>query len=179
MFRITDEDSPVFVELIADGLVRKLALPPHEERALVVGSTAGAALQVTGMGVAPVQFHLERHQGAVWLVPAYKIGDLRLNGTPVDAAAPLEEHNVITFARVHLEVTIREAEAFVTGEGSLLDDQRGNGRRSVLNGVRDHFLEIGRQRGRLRVCRYRRRAGHDCRRARAARRVNQSVGALA
>jgi hypothetical protein len=126
MFRITDEDSPVFVELITDGLVRKLALPPHEERALVVGSTAGAALQVTGLGVAPVQFHLERHQRAVWLVPAYKIGDLRLNGTAVDAAAPLEEHNVITFARVRLEVTIRDAETFVTGEASPLDDQRGN-----------------------------------------------------
>ena len=126
MFRFTSEDSPVFVQLIANGLVRNLALPPNEERALVVGSTAGADFHVTGLRVAPVQFHLERHEGAVWLIPAYGIGDLRVNAVAVLGPTPLEEHNVIKFAGVHLDVTIRDAEAFVASGDRLVDDKRSN-----------------------------------------------------
>src|ERR1051326_1880862 len=98
MFRIIDEDSPVIVRLSADGLVRNFALPALEERALVVGSTASADFQLMGPRVAPIQFHLERHHGAIWLVPAYRTGYLNLNSAAVRDPAPLEEHNVVDFA---------------------------------------------------------------------------------
>lgn len=127
MFGISDEDSPVFVQLIANGLIRNLALPSNEERALVVGSTAGAAFQLTGPGVAPVQFHIERAEGAVWLIPAYRIEDLRLNSAAVLGPTPLEGYDVIEFAGVRLEMTIRDAASFVASGDSLYEDNRGFG----------------------------------------------------
>ena len=126
VFKITDDDSPVIVQLIGNGLVRNLALPPNEERALVVGSTARADFHVDGVRVAPVQFHLERYEGAVWLIPAYGIKDLRLNSAPVLGPAQLEEHNVIKFAGVYLEATIRDADAFAASGDSLFDDTPSN-----------------------------------------------------
>ena len=126
MFRITDDDSPVIVQLIGNGLVRNLALPANEERALVVGSTASADFHVSGLRVAPVQFHLERHERAVWLIPAYGVRHLRLNSAPVLGPAQLEEHNVIQFAGVHLEATIRDADAFAASGDSLFEETRSN-----------------------------------------------------
>jgi hypothetical protein len=122
MFRITDEEAPVFVQLSANGLVRNLALLANEERALVVGSTAGAAFRLTGPGIAAVQFHIERDKGTVWLSPAYRIEDLRLNSRAVTGPTPLEGHDVIEFAGVRLEVTIRDAEAFISSGDRLSDD---------------------------------------------------------
>jgi hypothetical protein len=123
MFQISDEDSPVFVQISANGLVRNLALPPNEERALVVGSTAGAAFHLTGDGIAPVQFHLERDEEAVWLIPAYRVEDLRLNSAPVVGPAALEQHNVIEFADVRLQVLCRDAETF-TASGDLVSNEQ-------------------------------------------------------
>jgi hypothetical protein len=122
MFEITDPNAPVFVQLIAHGTARNLALPPHRERALVVGSTRDADFQVNGLRVAPVQFHLERDKGAVWLIPAYAIRDLRLNGEAVVGPTPLEEHNIVLFAGVHLEVTIRDESEFIASGDSLFTD---------------------------------------------------------
>jgi hypothetical protein len=122
MFEIADPNAPVFVQLIAHGTARNLALPPHGERALVVGSTRDADFQVNGLRVAPVQFHLERDNGAVWLIPAYSIRDLRLNGAAVVGPTPLEEHNIVLFAGVHLEVTIRDENEFVASGDSLFTD---------------------------------------------------------
>ncbi len=122
MFEITDPNAPVFVQLIAHGTSRNLALPPNGERALVVGSTREADFRVNGLRVAPVQFHLERYKGAVWLIPAYSIRDLRLNGEAVVGPAPLEEHNIVLFAGVHLEITIRDENEFVASGDSLSTD---------------------------------------------------------
>jgi len=124
MFEISDDDSSVFVQLSANGLIRNLALPANEERALVVGSTAGAAFQLTVAGVAPVQFHIERADGSVWVIPAYRIEDLRLNSAAVHGPTQLEGHDIIEFAGVRLEVTIRDAGAFVASGDSLHDDNR-------------------------------------------------------
>ena len=122
MFVITDPNAPVFVQLIAHGTARNLALPPNGERALVVGSTREADFRVNGLRVAPVQFHLERAEGAVWLIPAYSIRDLRLNGEAVVGPATLEEHNIVLFAGVHLEITIRDESEFVASGDSLSAD---------------------------------------------------------
>lgn len=124
MFEISDDDSPVFVQLSANGLIRNLALPANEERALVVGSTAGAAFQLALAGVAPVQFHIERAEGALWVIPAYRVEDLRLNSTAVNGPTQLQGHDIIEFAGVRLEVTIRDAGAFVASGDRLHDDNR-------------------------------------------------------
>src|SRR6478736_6979997 len=121
MFRISDEDSPVFVQLSANEFVRNLTLPPNEERALVVGSTAGAAFHLTGDGIAPVQFHLERDEGAVWLIPAYRVEDLRLNSAPVIGPAALEPYNVVEFADVRLDVLIRDVKTFTASSDVVSD----------------------------------------------------------
>ena len=125
MFKIADANSSVFVQLIANGLVRNLALRPAEERGLIVGSMVEADFHVEGLRVAPVQFHLERHEEGIWLVPAYGFGDLRLNAARVLGPTPLNEHNVIKFSGVHLELTIRSAEDFAaSGESAFTDEQR-------------------------------------------------------
>ena len=119
MSKLTDPDSFVFMELRANGAARTFPLPPREERAIVVGSVAGADFRVSGLGVAPVQFHLERDGHEVLLIPAYAIADLRVNGARVSGPTPLDEHNVIEFCGVRLDAVVVDAESFADDSDRL------------------------------------------------------------
>lgn len=110
MFKIADTISSVFVQLVMNGRDLRVPLAPDEERPIVVGSTATADFQVTGPRVAPIQFHIERYGEAVCLIPAYGIADLCLNGISVLGPTRLEQHNLVEFAGVHIDVTILEAQ---------------------------------------------------------------------
>lgn len=117
MFRISNPESAVLLELHADGMARSLVFRPGEERGVVVGSTPLADFRVTGVRVAPVEFHLERITDGIWLIPAYGVRDLRLNAARVSGPTSLEAHNVIEFGGVRLNATVSEA--------SMLDQDAG------------------------------------------------------
>lgn len=119
MFRVADPNSVVFVVLSTGGKARTLSLPPHDERVLVVGSTAQAEFRVKGVGVAPIQFHFERYEDAVWLIPAYGSAALRLNAARVFGPTPLEQRNEIDFCNVRIDATIVDADCFETNSDSL------------------------------------------------------------
>ena len=76
VFKVVDPNSSVYDELSASGVTHIAEFPPAEERAFVVGSTDRASLRVSSVGVAPVQFHLEREDATIWLIPACGIADL-------------------------------------------------------------------------------------------------------
>ena len=116
MFKVADQNSSIYVELTAKGAARTQEFPPAQERALVVGSTERADLQVSGIGVAPVQFHLEREDGALLLIPAYGIADLSVNAIPVLGPTPLAERSVIEFCGVRVYAALREADALSTND---------------------------------------------------------------
>lgn len=106
MFRISNPNITVLVELSTRGVAKLFAFPPNEERALTVGSDPRAQLRVVGQGVAPVQFHLERRVGTLCLIPAYGLDDLRVNTARVSGPLPLEERNVIEFGDIRVDATI-------------------------------------------------------------------------
>lgn len=106
MFKISDPNATLLVELNTQRTVKTFAFLPNEERALTVGSDARAELRVTGAGVAPVQFHLERQGGIVCLIPAYGLTDLRVNTARVSGPIPLEERNVIEIGEVRVDATV-------------------------------------------------------------------------
>jgi hypothetical protein len=109
MFKISAPNATVLIELSTHGTAKTFAFPPNEERALTVGSDERAELRVTGVGVAPVQFHLERRDGIVRLIPAYGLGDLRVNTARVSGPIQLEERNVIEFGDVRIDAIILDA----------------------------------------------------------------------
>jgi len=110
MFKIANPNSTVFLELNANGVARNIALPPNDDRGVLVGSTPLAHVRLTGERIAPVQFHLERCDEEVVLVPAYGIRDLVLNGASVAGPVPLERRNVIEFGGVLLRALVLEGE---------------------------------------------------------------------
>jgi hypothetical protein len=116
MFKVVDPKSSIYVELTASGVVQVLEFPPSEERAFVVGSTERAALRVRGVGVAPVQFHLEREDAAIWLIPAYGIADLSVNAISVLGPTALAERSVIEFCGVRVYAAIREADVLSSND---------------------------------------------------------------
>jgi hypothetical protein len=75
---------------------------------LVVGSTPRADFCMSGVRVEPVEFHLERAEDGLWLIPAYGIRDLRLNAQRIFCRTPLEAHNVIEFGGVRLGAIVSD-----------------------------------------------------------------------
>jgi len=116
MFKVVDPNSSIYIELTASGASHVVEFPPAEERAFVVGSTERASLRVSGVGVAPVQFHLEREDDAIWLIPAYGIADLTVNAISVLGPTPLAERSVIEFCDVRVYAAIREADPLSVGD---------------------------------------------------------------
>jgi len=110
MFKVVDPNSSIYVELSVSGVAHVAEFPPGEERAFVVGSTERASLRVNGVGVAPVQFHLEREDDVIWLIPAYGIADLSVNAISVLGPTPLAERSVVEFCDVRVYAAIREAD---------------------------------------------------------------------
>jgi len=111
MFKVVDPKSSIYVELTNNGVVQIAEFPPGEERAFVVGSIEWAHLRVSGVDVAPVQFHLEREGAAICLVPAYGIADLSVNAISVVGPTPLAQRSVIEFCGVRVYAAIREADS--------------------------------------------------------------------
>ena len=110
MFKISNPRSSVVLELQADRTTRRVPFPPGEGRGVVIGSTPLADFCVSGVRVAPVEFHLERAEEGVWLIPAYGIRDLRLNAAHVSGPMALEARNVIEFGGIRLAAIISETD---------------------------------------------------------------------
>jgi len=124
MFKISDPNATVLVELSTQGATKLFAFQPNEERGLTVGSDERAELRLTGLGVAPVQFHLERRGETICLIPAYGLEDLRVNTARVSGPLPLEERSVIEFADIRVDATIFEAgtrESLPSGDDTWSD----------------------------------------------------------
>jgi hypothetical protein len=108
MFKSHHPRSSIVLELSADGLARRVVFRSGEERGIVVGSTPSADFCVSGVRVEPVEFHFERGDEAIWLIPAYGIRDLRLNAGRVSGKAPLEAYNIIEFGGVRLGAMVSD-----------------------------------------------------------------------
>jgi len=119
MFKIVDPDSSIYVELTVNGQTQVQEFPPHDERAFVVGSSARASLRVNGDGVSAVQFHLEREDGAIWLIPAYGVEDLSVDWMRVLGPTPLDVKSMIEFCQVRLHATITEADYLTADDDRL------------------------------------------------------------
>ncbi|HWU31219.1 MAG TPA: FHA domain-containing protein, partial [Marmoricola sp.] len=123
MFKITDPNLAVFVELSSSESIRVATFAPYGEWAFVVGSAPRADLHIDKAGVAPVQFHIERSEGGVWLIPGYGIADLRVNANCVVGPMPLDERNVIEFCGVRLEAVVHDGEGFAADSDSFTTNE--------------------------------------------------------
>jgi len=85
----SSDDKSIWLELCVDGESHTFELKADELRAVAVGSLLRADLRIDRPGVEPVQFHIERDDGALWIVPAYNSSDLR-----VDTARVIGSHLV-------------------------------------------------------------------------------------
>ena len=103
--------SILLIELSINGKSRVLAFRPGEERAVSVGSDTRAEFHVSGAGVAPIQFHIERRDDMAWLVPAYGLGDLRVNAQRVSSSMALDQQSVLEFGEVRIDATILDGSA--------------------------------------------------------------------
>jgi hypothetical protein len=108
MYKICNPRSSILLELNADGMTRRVVFRSGEGRGVVVGSTPRADFCMSGVRVEPVEFHVERGQEGLWLIPAYGIRDLRLNSGRVSGPTPLEAHNVIEFGGVRLGAVVSD-----------------------------------------------------------------------
>jgi len=95
-FEAPDSGS-IRLELSFDGQTCSFALAPDETRAIAVGSLLGADLRIDRPGVAPVQFHIERENDQLWIVPAYDSGDLRVDAVRIRGPKRLDNRAVIEF----------------------------------------------------------------------------------
>ena len=91
------ESDCIPLELSFDGQTCSFALAPDETRAIAVGSLLGADLRIDRPGVAPVQFHIERENDQLWIVPAYDSGDLRVDAVRIRGPKRLDNRAVIEF----------------------------------------------------------------------------------
>ena len=119
MFKVVDPEASVYVELTINGLACAQEFPPAEERAFVVGSTAQADLRVNGIGVAPVQFHIERDDGGIWLIPGYGIADLSVDSIRTLGPTALKASTVVEFCDVRIRVVVTEADRLATDDDRL------------------------------------------------------------
>ena len=119
MFKVVDPKSSVYVEFSINGQACVQEFASGEERAFVVGSTERANLRVKAEGIAPVQFHVEREDGAIWLIPAYGIADLSVDGARVFGPTPLDASSVIEFCGVRVDAKIVEADPLAADDDRL------------------------------------------------------------
>ncbi len=99
------------VDLDIDGARTLFEFDPAEDRAFSVGASANCDLCVQRAGTPQVAFYLERRAGAIWLVPAYRRGRLRVNGVATVAPRRIGRAAVIGFGDVHALLTVRSAGA--------------------------------------------------------------------
>jgi hypothetical protein len=96
-------------------------LKADELRAVAVGSLLRADLRIDRPGVAPVQFHIEREDDALWIVPAYNALDLRVNTARVTGPQRIDGRAVIEFASVRIYASLLDAHSAQT-KSSLISE---------------------------------------------------------
>jgi hypothetical protein len=72
-----------------------------------VGASSNCDLRVQREGTPQVAFYLERRADAIWLVPAYRRGGLRVNGVSAVAPRRIGRAAVVGFGDVHALLTVR------------------------------------------------------------------------
>ena len=100
------ESDCIPLELSFDGQTCSFALAPDETRAIAVGSLLGADLRIDRPGVAPVQFHIERENDQLWIIPAYDSAELRINAVRIGGPMSLDTRAVIEFCGVRLTAKV-------------------------------------------------------------------------
>ena len=76
-------DDSIWLELRVNGVAHMFELGADEPRAVAVGSLLRADLRIDRPGVEPVHFHIGRERNALWIVPAYRAKDLRVNAVRI------------------------------------------------------------------------------------------------
>ena len=125
----SSDDKSMWLELCMDGESHTFELRADELRAVAVGSLLRADLRIDRPGVAPVQFHFERNDGALWIVPAYNSSDLRVDTARVTGPQRIDGRAVIEFAgvRIHacvLDVDLAKVRGSLVNELSKRDTER-------------------------------------------------------
>jgi hypothetical protein len=125
----SSDANSMWLELCMDGESHTFELKADELRAVAVGSLLRADLRIDRPGVAPVQFHIERDDGALWIVPAYNSSDLRVDTARVTGPQRIDGRAVIEFAgvRIHacvLDVDLAKVRGSLVNELSMLDTER-------------------------------------------------------
>jgi hypothetical protein len=80
-------------------------LDEASDRAIVVGSAMYADVRLDITAVAPVHFHLERQDDAIWIVPAYGV-DIRVNAARIARSCCVPVRATIDFAGIQVEVAV-------------------------------------------------------------------------
>ena len=99
-------DESLWLELSLEGVSHTFELNADETRAIAVGSQMRSDLRIDHPDVAPVHFHIEREADAVWIVPAYGAGDVRVNAAHISGPKLIDGHAVIEFSNVRLDARV-------------------------------------------------------------------------
>jgi len=81
-------------------------LSPNDERVVTVGATTSADVHFDEPDISPIHFYFERIDRDIWVVPAYCVPGLRLDGIEVSTPVRLLPQARLEFSRRCLEVTI-------------------------------------------------------------------------
>ncbi len=106
-FEASDSDS-IWLELSFEGRAHSFALPSDETRAVAVGSFLRADVRIDRPGVAPVQFHIERENDQLWIVPAYSSNELRVDAVRVRGPRRIDGRALIEFCGLRIRATVLE-----------------------------------------------------------------------
>ena len=100
------EPEPLILEIRVRGCSHVYELRGGEERAVTVGSSPRADLQLTEPGIAPVHFHFEREADEVWLIPTASAGRLRVNSNRIHGRCQLGRRAVLEWGGLTVEVRV-------------------------------------------------------------------------
>lgn len=117
----TSHDKSLWLELRICGESRAFEFKSDELRAVAVGSLYSTDLRIDRPGVAPVQFHIEREDNALWIVPAYNGHALRVDTVRVTGPLRIDGRAVVEFAGVRIHVKLLDVDLAKTS-GSLFSE---------------------------------------------------------
>jgi len=133
----TAVNDSLWLELSMDGRAQAFELYADETRAVAVGSLPRADFRIDRPGVAPVQFHIEREGGELWIVPAYSSHELRVDTARIAGPRRIERRAMIEFCGVRMEARLLDPGPVVTRTSSarLSSDDRDQPKRSSASRV--------------------------------------------
>ena len=108
-FEAPDSGS-IWLELSFEGQTHSFSLQSDETRAVAVGSLLGADLRIDRAGVAPVQFHIEREDGQLWIVPAYGSNELRVDAVRVRGPKRIDRRALIEFCGLRVNANVLDVQ---------------------------------------------------------------------